>query len=373
MNAENTSELMSRLDLNGPVELAPGVFWVGQREGTLLERNVYLRVYDAGSGKRVSMLVDPGPPTDLTTINDKVSRVVGNLRNINLIFANHQDPDVCFNAAYLQKLNPNLFVICSEDTWRLIHFYGLDPKNYRAIERFKNMATRFPSGQTISFIPTPFCHFRGAMMLYDLESRILFTGDLFGGLSYDPSLFATDSQWEGLKTFHQIYMPSQDALRLAVRNIRELDPQPLILAPQHGSIITGEWIPFYLDKLEELSVGLDLILDSKNKDNYIAAMNELLLELSSLLGPSTIADAVRIFREDGSFPNVLHADASGVRDIKVDLPTAIELFARALNDRNPEQRDLVQMLTVKVLLSRNIPLPETLVGGGAESPQFLES
>lgn len=356
-----------------PVALADGVYWVGRRAGVLLERNIYLRVFEGGGAQRVSMLIDPGPPSDLEVLGEKVGKVIGNLRNVNLVFANHQDPDVTYNAGYLQKLNPNLFVVCSEDTWRLIQFYNLDAKNYRAVEKFRGMRARFPSGQIISFVPTPFCHFRGAMMLYDIESRVLFTGDLFGGLSYASDLRADERNWDGVKAFHQIYMPSQDALRLAIRKIRALDPPPLMLAPQHGSIISGACIETYLERLEKLPVGLDLILDSQTKQNYLAAMNELLLELSRKLGADSVAKAISVFKEDGSFPNILHADTSGVRDIRVDLQTALDLFASALHDQLPGHDDLIQMAVVKVLLGRNIPLPDSMTAGGAASPEFLDA
>lgn len=362
-----------KTEITDPVEISDGIFWVGQRAGVLLERNIYLRVFGGGGAQRVSMLIDPGPPSDLEALGDKVGRVIGHLRNVNLVFANHQDPDVTYNAGYLQKLNPNLFVVCSEDTWRLIQFYNLRPENYRAVEKFRGMRTRFPSGQVVSFVPTPFCHFRGAMMLYDLESRVLFTGDLFGGLSYVPDLHADERQWDGIKAFHQIYMPSQDALKLAIQRIRSLDPPPLMIAPQHGAIISGEWIQIYLDRLAELPVGLDLILDSQTKDNYIAAMNELLLELSRKLGAGSVATAVSVFKEDGSFPEILHADASGVRDIRVDLPTALDLFTNTLRRQLPGHDDLIEISVIKVLLGRNIPVPSSLTTGGAASPEFLDA
>jgi flavorubredoxin len=38
-------------------------------------------------------------------------------------------------------------------------------------------------------------------MIYDHETRILYTGDLFGGLSYKSDLYADESSWDGMKTF----------------------------------------------------------------------------------------------------------------------------------------------------------------------------
>jgi len=179
---------MSNEDLSKPIEISADTFWVGQREGSLLERNIYLRVFRQNGRPAVSLRIDPGPPADLMTLTKKVGQVLGNLRNVNLVFANHQDPDVAANAGYLQKLNPNISVVCSEDTWRLIRFYDLDPKRYYATERFKKNTLNLATGHTLRFVPSPFCHFRGATMLYDPETRILSTGDLFGARSYLPDL-----------------------------------------------------------------------------------------------------------------------------------------------------------------------------------------
>ena len=359
----------SPIDLSMPVELSDGIFWVGRREGTLLERNIYLRVFGKAGEKQINMVIDPGPPADLTVLTQKVGKVIGSLRNTNVVFANHQDPDVTYNAGFLQKLNPNLVVVCSEDTWRLIQFYDLKRKNFRSVESFREGRTSFPSGHTVQFVPSPFCHFRGAVMLYDLESRILFTGDLFGGLSYHQDLFADERHWDGVKTFHQIYMPSQEALRTAVDAIRALDPAPLLIAPQHGSLITGKWIDVFLDRVAALPVGLDLLRDSQTKDNYIAALNELLLDLCEIIGAQPTAAAMRVFRADGSFPNVLVADSGGVKDIKVDPRTALEHLMNELYARLPEQREVIENSMMRVLMGRNIPLPESFGREGGLTPR----
>jgi flavorubredoxin len=361
----------ARYDFNEPVQIADETYWVGRREGSLLERNIYLRVFK-GAGHAINLIIDPGPPTDLMVLSQKVVKVIGNLKGVNLVFINHQDPDVAYNAGYLQKMNPNLSVLCSEDTWRLIRFYDLNPKRHLAVESFKNMTVKLATGHILSFVPTPFCHFRGAVMLYDRETRVLFTGDLFGGLSYSKDLYADESYWEGLKTFHQIYMPVQQALKLAVSNIRALEPPPLMLAPQHGSIIAGEMVDYYLQRLEALPVGLNLLLESHQKENYIAAMNELLLELSPILGSEKLAAAMRIFQVDGSFPNIISIDPRrGVVDTKVDPQTAMDIFVKSISELAPDDVQLIETAVLKVLLGRNIPLPERLLVEGVETPAFF--
>jgi hypothetical protein len=133
-------------------------------------------------------------------------------------------------------------------------------------------------------------------------------------------------------------MPVQEGLKLAVKNIRALDPKPVMLAPQHGSIITGKWVDYYLDKIENLPVGLNLLLDSQQKDNYLVGMNELLAELSPFVDEMSLRNAMRVFAADGTFPNIIKAEGLKVLDIKIDLETAVSKFVQALTQNLPDHR-----------------------------------
>lgn len=341
-------------DFTEPIQIAPDSYWVGNREDLLMNNNIYLRVFK-GEGQRVNLIIDPGPPKDLSVLMQKVAKVIDDIVNVDLVFINHQDPDVALNARVLQKLNPKLSVICSGETWRLIKFYNLNPKLHIAVESFKDRTFKLATGHELSFVPSPFCHFCGAVMLFDRETRVLYTGDLFGGLSYGEGLYVDGSYWEGLKTYHQIFMPTVEAFKLAVRNIRALEPSPMMLAPQHGNIIAGEWVPNYINRLETLRVGIDLLLDSENKENYITAMNELLLELSPLLGPEKIISAMRSFQTDDSFMNIIHLDSSrGVIDIKVEPRAALDIFLQGLIEQSLEEAKLIEDAAMKIILGRNI-------------------
>ncbi len=318
------------------VEIAEGVYWVGRREGVALERNTYLCTY-RGNGAAINVLVDPGPPKDLATIAAKVGSLCGSLEKIDLIFLNHQDPDVSANAAVIQELNPRAHVWCSEDAWRLVHFYGLKPKGYSAIEHFRDRTTTLVTGHVVSFIPTPYCHFRGAVMYYDRSSRTLFSGDLFGGLSSRGEGLLADASWSGVDIFHQLYMPSREALRRAVDAVWRLDPLPLTIAPQHGALIQGERIPELLARVEELEVGLDLLRDEVAQESYVLALNEILAGLARSLGAARADELVSAFSADGTFPNlVLFEGPLQVSSIKIEPRAALCALlggvARALDD-----------------------------------------
>ncbi|MCI5221682.1 MAG: hypothetical protein D3924_03115 [Candidatus Electrothrix sp. AR4] len=357
-----------------PVELKENVWWLANRSDALLEVNVYLLCYPHAKGQ-ANIILDPGPGELLTVLQKALGPIIGGLENIHGILINHQDPDVAPNAAFIQKLNPKCMVVASEDTWRLIHFFGLKASRFKAVESYRNNRAIMPGGNRLIFVPSPFCHFRGAMMYYDTTSRILFSGDLFGGLSYSHDLYATEDSWEGIKTFHQLYMPSRDALKLAVSRIRNLDPPPEMIAPQHGSIIQGELIRNFMDRMYTLEVGLDLLMAGEKEENYLGALNEILDELEKEDSSEAIAKGVASLNRDQSFTNILTVSKNRVVDFKVDPPLAVKtLLAHLREDGGVELEGLVNLVALKTLIGRNIPIGDILPQSGEEEdlPDYFE-
>lgn len=345
-------------NLDHAVEIARNTYWVGSGVNSFLNRNSYLRVYQ-GNGAVANMLVDPGPTSDFDDLVTKVTPVLGNIAKVNLIYINHQDPDVVGNLPFLIKLNPQATVLATEDTWRLVSLANAPSTTFRAIERFRDLKTAFNTDPShrIQFIPTPFCHFRGACMLYDLETRVLFTGDFLGGIAA-VGLEATPSNWAGIKAFHQLYMPSNDAIRLAVQRIRKLDPPPLMLAPQHGGIITGDLIPEFLDQMENLQVGLDIIVSlDEQLPLLIQSLNEIIVVFKELCGEEVAEQALGYFHPDGSYPALFSMTQSGVvTDIKGEpievVESLLRVFFRLISDA---QQNALKARVVRVLLEHNLP------------------
>jgi flavorubredoxin len=255
-----------------PIEIAPETFWVGKREqGGIFFANPYLRRFrgkDAqGKSTEFNILIDPGSSSDFSTVHTKVASLIGGLDRLSAIFINHQDPDVGSSTSIITaRFAPKAGIICSEDTWRLIVHLNLPRSRFVATEKFTS-GLKLPTGHRLQPVPSPFCHFRGAVMLYDPETRVLFTGDLFGGLTAADAqgIWADESDWNGMRAFHQIYMPTNQALARAVAAIRKLDPAPEVIAPQHGRVIRGPLIQYFLSKIEKLQVGLDVMEEEQDK------------------------------------------------------------------------------------------------------------
>ncbi|OQX20157.1 MAG: hypothetical protein BWK76_02085 [Desulfobulbaceae bacterium A2] len=357
-----------------PVELKKNVWWLANRSDSLLEVNVYLLCYPYAQGQ-ANVIIDPGPSDLINTLQEAVRPIIGGLHNIHAALINHQDPDVAPNAAFIQVLNPQCQVVASEDTWRLIRFFGLKENRFKAVESYRTQSVIMPGGGRLTFVPSPFCHFRGAMMYYDVTSRILFSGDLFGGLSYSRDLFASEASWEGIKTFHQLYMPSQGALQLAVSRIRNLDPPPIMIAPQHGSIIRGELVADFIDRMNHLEVGLDLLRESQRAENYLGAVNEMIAELEKDEAFQHIAEDLARWNEDGSFTKVVATSRNRVTEFKTDPPTAVKTLIGILKRHGgPELESRVSLVALKSLIGRNIPIGDILSSPAEEQelPDYFE-
>ncbi len=354
------------------VELEKGVYWLGVRQQSQLEVNVYLRVFK-GKDSLINMIVDPGPPNLFNILVHRLKSVIGGPEKIHIAYVNHQDPDVAFNTMYLSKYNPKLKILCTEDTWRLIRFLDLKSGGFLEIDKFKSKRGKLGTGHIIQFVPTPFCHFRGATMLYDEESRVLFSGDLLGGVTFSEDLFATAANWNGIRTFHQIYMPSRDAIRLAIDQIRKLTPAPKIIAPQHGAIIKGNMIEKFLKKLYDLPVGLDLMTNEEiNKDFFIEAINDILENISARIDEEFVNKVLKKFRSDGTFPNLFEIKGNRIQDIKVSPRESYEMLVEALLKNQPKpNRENVKSIILKATVDWNLPLSKFLVEEKSDTSEIV--
>lgn len=358
-------------DLQKAIELENGVYWLGMRSDSRLEVNVYLRVFK-GQNKVTTLLIDPGPQIFLDSIVERIRDLLGDASKINMAFINHQDPDVGSNAMFFQKRYPALNVLCTEDTWRLIRFLGLKSPNFQSTDKFKDSRARLSTGHVVKFVPTPFCHFRGACMLYDEESRILFSGDLFGGLTFSPELFATPEHWDGIRIFHQIYMPSREALRLAIDRIKRLKPAPKMIAPQHGAILQGEVLQKFMEKLYALPVGLDLISPTVlDKEIYVQAINEILDIITQKIGAHVVAATLKQFAADGTFPSLFKIKDGKIVDMKEDniLGSIQTLITLLMKGQSPADQ---QRIKDAILMSNwNLPFFEEEEKEEAVSEEFF--
>ncbi|MFW6057307.1 MAG: protein kinase domain-containing protein [Persicimonas sp.] len=316
-----------------PVEIAENTYWVGKRpDDEIFFANPYLRHFPGADGQGdFNLLIDPGSSSDFSVVQSKVSQVIGSIKKVSSIYINHQDPDVGSSVGLMMgRYTPKAYVLCSEDTWRLVHYYNIPRKRFVALEKYPR-GLRLPTDDVVVPVPSPFCHFVGAVMLYDPSTRVLFSGDLFGGLTDRGAkgLYADDSDWTGMRAFHQIYMPTQKALQNAIHNIRQLDPFPEIIAPQHGRVITGHYVQEYLERLEHLPVGLDILEDRNASDDELQAWTTVLSRVLEAAKAALGDQAEVLLADDPNLSGIITFTGSGVEVTSLG-KTSVERAVRLL-------------------------------------------
>lgn len=243
---------MTHIDYDNAIAILRDIFWVGfEEKETALHCNPYILI-----DKEEVVLFDPGSIPDFPKIMRKIIDVV-RPGSISTIVVSHQDPDVCGNLAIVEDVieNPELRIVSHSNTGRLIYHYGLKSKMYYADRNDYRLTLK--SGRELEFIYAPYLHSPGAIVTYDHKTRSLFSGDLFGGVSKEWSLFAEADFLEPMKTFHQLYIPSNEILRIFMEKLTDYRIDRIL--PQHGSVIEGDDVQKAIDFLHDLPCGLDLM------------------------------------------------------------------------------------------------------------------
>lgn len=240
------------LNYDSAVAILRDIYWVGYEEkDTNLHCNSYVLIDD-----EEVVFFDTGSIPDFPVIMRKVLEVV-DFETISVVVASHQDPDVCGNMAIVEDVidNPELQIAVHSNTARLIKHYGIKSDIY--IVDKHDYKIRLKSGRELEFIYAPYLHSPGAIVTYDKKTKTLFTGDIFGGVSEEWSLFEDDNLLENMKTFHQLYMPSNQILKSFLSKLERYDIERIL--PQHGSVIEGKSVNKAIEFLKNVPCGIDLI------------------------------------------------------------------------------------------------------------------
>lgn len=213
-------------------------------------------------------LLDPGGDLTYTPLTIEVSKHV-DIKNLDYIFASHQDPDIIASLPRWM-MHSHGKIVCSRLWSRFLPhlssaFMSSQSKGTmldRLIE-VPDKGLRIPFGTGyIACIPAHFLHSVGNFQFYDSNSKILFSGDM-GASMVDDHIAAQpveDFQQHiaSMKGFHQRYMCSNKATKLWADMVRGMDVEMLV--PQHGRPFKGKaMINQFLDWISALPCGVDLL------------------------------------------------------------------------------------------------------------------
>jgi diguanylate cyclase (GGDEF)-like protein len=336
------------MEYSSPHFLGEGIYWVGSHTKiNQLNCNPYL-IIDNNEG----ILIDPGSVLDFQDVYASVTSLVP-VENISHIILHHQDPDFCSAVPYFESNGFKGKIITFWRTAVIIKYYGIQSEYYLVNDN--KFEFNFKSGRRLLFFLTPYLHFPGAMVTYDVKSETLFTSDLFGALTYKDSisLFAEDNYMEAMLTFHEHYMPGNEIIRPVMELLLKLDIKTI--APQHGSIITHNPRK-YIEALRDLECGLFLQPVRKSlreSGGYISIANILLKRCVSIF---PVQDVLEIFR---STDISIDANTMTITDYNCLPEKLIDRFFAIIYDaKGFGWISALEIITKKLSLEYSFPLPQ---------------
>lgn len=226
----------------GPVEIKPGLYWVGSEDPDLrvfddlfptehgTSYNAYLL---KGSGK--TAIIDTVDHKNVDEYMDKVRSLV-DPATIDYIIVNHTEHDHSGSLEYLLKQAPQAVVYCTTAAKNFLGNILHRPFNCQTV---KDGDTLDLGGRTLRFIIAPFLHWPDTMFTRLEEEKILFSCDAFAAHYWEVGHifndecedFSSDRQFY----FDCIFRPFKDKVLSAVEKIRHdvID----MICPSHGPII----------------------------------------------------------------------------------------------------------------------------------------
>jgi glyoxylase-like metal-dependent hydrolase (beta-lactamase superfamily II) len=358
---------------SGPLEVRDSCWIVGLRNPfSLLQCNTYIRRFEGGR-EPVHICIDPGSRFDFPIVEKNISSLVGDLDGVAAFTLNHQDPDVVGNAPALCEANPNVSAIMTEEVWRLAQHLNFKPRRVHFANAIRSRLMTIADSHRWELVPTPFCHFRGAIAFYDPDLRTLFSGDLFGGLNRPGrvQLFGEELDWAGIAQFHQIYMPTREGLRLAVRAIRALKPAVEVIAPQHGFVLKGDLVGIFLERMEQLLVGLDLMAageENVHLEGYRAVLGHLLARAAETMGRAEVCSRLRDPSGSDDLERLLKVRGDDVRLESDGYTALVKVFARLARGESVRFANVLRDEVLAACTERGLPIPPVGVGLEEELP-----
>ena len=228
--------------------------WEDHERESLVQSNQLLVI----NGEN-AYLFDPGGAFIFSDVAAEVNKYVP-LSQIRYILATHQDPDVLSSITlWLKATSARLLV---SRLWiRFVSHFGFSDNSRLVPIEDTGKQIKLINDEYIKLLPAHFLHSEGNFCFYDTCSKILFTGDIGAAVFPSGERYLEVDDWDKhvtyMEGFHRRYMGNNAALRYWVESVRGLDIEYIV--PQHGAIIPRQYVTVFLDWLEQLECGTDLL------------------------------------------------------------------------------------------------------------------
>lgn len=225
-----------------PVELAPGIHWIGALDPELREFDIILKTANGttynsycvrgSAGVAVIDTVKENRAEDFFARLEQVARY----DEITAIVLNHLEPDHTGALPELMRRAPNARLYISFKAQTMLK--GLLKSESLAFVPVDTGDTVSLGDRTLRFLHTPFLHWPDTQCTWLEEDRLLFSGDVFGCHFCDARLF-NDRVGDFRFSFEYYYQHIMRPFRRHVLEALDLiEPlAPALIAPAHGPIL----------------------------------------------------------------------------------------------------------------------------------------
>ncbi|WMS85747.1 MBL fold metallo-hydrolase [Pleionea litopenaei] len=239
-------------------------------KGSGIQANQFM-IVDRGR----AAMIDPGGDLTFASLSIAIAKQAS-LDNVDFIFASHQDPDIIASLPKWIIKTPAKVVTSKLWSRFLPHLVPGYLTGQDGLNLDERMIALDDQGDVINLgqskivaVPAHFLHSVGNFQFFDMTSRILFSGDmgasLVDGSDMEP-VEDFDSHVQSMAGFHRRYMTSNRACRIWARMVREMKVSMIV--PQHGRPFKGEQMQQFLDWIENLECGVDLLTEQSYRPVY---------------------------------------------------------------------------------------------------------
>lgn len=227
-----------------PIEIRPDIYWIGVNDRTtdlfeglwpITQEGVSYNTYLIDDEKKA--IIDLAKALKAEEFFDQVDHVI-DVAELEYVILNHMEPDHTGLLRTLRRVAPNVKLVGTQKTRDMLEtFYGIT-ENVHVVDDGDTIDL---GRHTLRFFSTPFVHWPETMMTYEVDNRVLFSCDGFGGYGalrgaiFDDECVALDFyEREALRYYANIVALFSNAVLRAIDKLANVPVS--VVAPSHGLI-----------------------------------------------------------------------------------------------------------------------------------------
>lgn len=287
------------------IEVKPDIYWIGvdDRDTDLFEglwpiRNEGISYNSYLINDRNKAIIDLAKSFKSEEIFKRINEIT-DISEIDYVIVNHMEPDHSGILKTIRRINPDIKIVGTDKTVDMLEaFYGIK-ENTMSVEDGEEIKL---GEKTLKFFHTPMVHWPETMMTYEIENKVLFSCDAFGGYGalggsiFDDNCIDLDFyESESLRYYANIVVKFSKMVKRAISKLEDVKLN--MVAPSHGRIwrenpediikLYSKWADYADGDAEE---GVTLIYGTMY-GNTEAMMNAVAQGISEAGVPLNVFDA----------------------------------------------------------------------------------